>query len=108
MTQVSSPPLGALEIPRQSEEQNQGAGLTTSFAHGRAWAGVCPCRSMALQSKAIYPPRLTAGQALVGGATCGRRSGRGDILIRRLTVWIPRLSLRSAISFFTSTSSRLG
>jgi len=69
MTQVSSPPLGAMEIPRQSEELNQGAGLATSFAHDRAWAGVCPCRSMSLQNKAIYPPRLTAGQAscLVGG-----------------------------------------
>jgi hypothetical protein len=40
MTQVSSPPLGAMEIPRQSEELNQGAGLATSFAHDRAWTGV--------------------------------------------------------------------
>lgn len=72
MTQVSSPPFGgALEIPRQSEEQKQGAGLTTSFG-GRPWSCFGKCVPVAAcLSKTKQFIRLVsgaAGQALVVGA----------------------------------------
>ena len=97
MTQVSSPPFGgALEIPRQSEEQKQGAGLTTSFAHGRALGGVSLSQRVSPKQSNLSASSLgPRGKLWWWGPSIG--TWRADI--RRMIDIVPRLHPRSSLMF---------
>lgn len=67
-----SAPVGRAEAGRRANDKLRWSPMVVLWE-------VCPCRSVSLQNKAIYPPRLWGRGASFGGG--GRRSGRGGLIL---------------------------